>query len=251
MIEDDKILINYEINKNENLIFKVPANYFEELSTLILLKIRSKNNCYSVPENYFSNLSDSVLKKVYQKNQTSMLQIKNLSTNNVFSLPQNYFTDLSSSVLQKMNKLNVNEELEQIAPILLSINKQNIYKISENYFSEQIEKKPKVKLLSIKRTSWFKYASAAAIISIFCSIIIIKSSKNNDIVVLHNKALNTDVNSNINKLSDEDLNHHLEAEKSTVFTTEKHLDIPFTNNIEAEMQYITDDEIENYFNSKS
>jgi hypothetical protein len=78
-------------------IFKVPENYFENLSEIIEFRIQSKvddlpkQNIFKVPENYFENLSEII-------EQRTQSDVENLPKENIFQVPENYFDDLASKI---------------------------------------------------------------------------------------------------------------------------------------------------------
>ncbi|MDZ7897068.1 MAG: hypothetical protein U5N85_03435 [Arcicella sp.] len=81
-------------------IFRVPENYFEELSAKIEFRTQSKleslpkENIFHVPENYFENLSEIIT-------QRTQSEVENLPKENIFQVPDNYFTDLESKILAR------------------------------------------------------------------------------------------------------------------------------------------------------
>lgn len=101
------------VNKMERL-YQVPLSYFEGLADEIMAKIRlgafSANTGYQVPEGYFSGLADKIMSRIHAEGRTT-------------SGRQNEFSDPA-----------VSGELEQVAPLLLQIGNQNVYKVPEGYF---------------------------------------------------------------------------------------------------------------------
>lgn len=95
---------------------------------------------YQVPDQYFDQLTDSILKKI----KSGELPNYTFTQKNPYTVPSTYFSDLPEIVLQKVKSTNstqtVFDEMENISPLLNTINKNNVYTIPENYFA-QIEKR--------------------------------------------------------------------------------------------------------------
>lgn len=216
MINDFKILNN--INKQN--CYTAPENYFTNLATLILLKIKSKQPVYTKPENYFENNVTKILVKVKAEND-----------------------------------LTVNEELQKIAPLLNKINKQNIYAVPNQYFENTNHSTTKV--VKYTATNWHKYAVAAVVILTlgfgYFSLNNNANKINSEIAQLHQKAVNTNIGKEIVDLPDTELNGIVEPIKNNDETTaEEEMTItnfPFNDKIENEVKLLSDDEIESYFNS--
>ncbi|MBK0381874.1 hypothetical protein I5M32_02790 [Pedobacter sp. SD-b] len=75
--------------------FKVPENYFDDLSNKIIGEIKisalSKINTFITPHNYFDDLSNQII------NQINLEKIKNNSTD--FAVPDGYFEDAKLKIL--------------------------------------------------------------------------------------------------------------------------------------------------------
>ncbi len=108
-------------------------NILQELQAIsVSVAAISNRNVYSVPRDYFDALVGEVLAHV----QTSSPV---LST--PFTVPEGYFNNLAFAVMQKIKATEVDipfspifEELEQLAPLINTIAKQETYKIPAGYF---------------------------------------------------------------------------------------------------------------------
>lgn len=130
------------------------------------------NNPYTVPMGYFENFSDTLIEVVRQKGIRS--------SNNPYSISADYFDGLASNILAKIKTIEaeknneVFEELENVAPLLNTISKENVLYLPENYFNtlkvnSAATKEVKVaKVVSIGSNArkWFTYAAAASVLFI-------------------------------------------------------------------------------------
>lgn len=102
-------------------VFKVPNNYFEDLtedviayknSILAIENLESsvtldeafQINKYAVPQNYFDNLSQNILNKINLESKAEVSKELAAHLNEtVFTVPQNYFNNLSQNIFKKIN----------------------------------------------------------------------------------------------------------------------------------------------------
>lgn len=128
-----------------------------------------KQHFYAVPESYFSNLSNEILAFVKQDEFFSNAK------HNPYIAPNGYFTDLHEKIAQKTIEQfqpsnEVFQELNEIAPLLYTLNKNNVYELPSDYFAKEIL--PKSNNVSAKIVSfsnarkWINYAVAAVIMGI-------------------------------------------------------------------------------------
>jgi hypothetical protein len=81
-------------------IFKVPENYFEDLSSKIEQSTQSvvenlpKENIFKVPESYFEGLSNTI------EFRTQSV-VENLPKENIFKVPESYFEELEENILSR------------------------------------------------------------------------------------------------------------------------------------------------------
>lgn len=122
MISLDKIA---QIN-----VFKVPQNYFEQLTASILkqaLNESQSNNIqktktpFSMPDGYFEGLSAKIMGRIEQIEKKN-IDLESLERVNVFRVPENYFQEL---------EININIE---------RFGKTNVFKTPEGYFETLSEK---------------------------------------------------------------------------------------------------------------
>ena len=133
------------------LPYTLPINYFNT-NTLKLIKpiLRSTQ---AIPKNYFEALPQIIIARI---------------NNAENSVPKNYFENFSSSLMQKIKASENIDDLNNVAPTLAQIGKQNIYQVPNNYFNQtKFIPKPKGTLLTITK-KWLKPMVAAMVI-ISCS----------------------------------------------------------------------------------
>lgn len=150
-------------------------NYHEIISELKLispmLADTVRKNTYSIPEGYFNQLPAIILERIAQEES-----VLHLPKNQPFAVPEGFFNQFSDQVIGriKQQENEVYQELEQIAPLLNKISKQNIYTVPQGYFSKSLvpdlvsiqQEKPKVIPMLKPVHSFRKYAMAAALTGI-------------------------------------------------------------------------------------
>lgn len=161
MISLDKI---DKVNRATNSLFKVPQNYFENLTASILNKttestisLHSKiQKPFSTPNSYFEGLSATIMGRIAQIEKKN-IDLESLERVNVFNVPESYFQAL---------ELNTNIE---------RFEKNNIFKVPIGYF-ESLSNKilssiPPKSAKTIKVNWWktptIKWSAAASVVLMF------------------------------------------------------------------------------------
>ncbi|MGN6618269.1 MAG: hypothetical protein ACTHJ5_13930 [Ilyomonas sp.] len=212
-------------------------------------------NVYTAPAGYFESLSEEVLVKV----QTNVnLPVTSLPLSQP---PVDYFNDLASNILLKI-KAGVAEhekvvsELEEVAPLLNTINKRNVYSIPDDYFGSLHFFAPapaetqsaKVVSFSQRRFSWLKYAVAAVTAGIVVAGAYLFIGDRNGNSMVANAASN--ITQKISTLSDKEITDYLNnetAEADIVPVNYKMFNS--TADIEGFLQNISTEEIKSYLGS--
>ena len=120
MITLDKI---DKVNRATDSIFKVPQNYFENLTLSILNKTTESTiilqtkiqKPFSIPDSYFEGLSATIMGRI-AKIEKKNIDLESLERVNVFNVPESYF-----------KALEINTKIERIG-------KNNIFKVPKDYF---------------------------------------------------------------------------------------------------------------------
>src|SRR4051794_6136670 len=123
-----------------------------------------KQNLYFVPEDYFNSLAESIFVHI---------RLAPLKSYNPFSVPEEYFENFADSVLTKIHdsrvKTEVYEELSEVAPLLNSIDKTNIFSVPNNYFQklpgliQPKKKQSKFVFFSSTSHNWVTYAASSSL----------------------------------------------------------------------------------------
>lgn len=128
----------------------------------------SREMPFSVPEGYFEMMPLKMLSKLAIPSKTPMV-------------PEGYFESLADIMLSKVKNLEVQEELDTVAPLLNNISKKMPFSIPEGYFEQLnppidqwavpvINETPQVVPLRLKKRNpfaWAAAASVAALIGVF------------------------------------------------------------------------------------
>jgi hypothetical protein len=184
-------------------------NILQEISPAVanLTKI----NVYSVQSDYFYNLASEIL------DQIKLNEFLEEARNNSFIAPNGYFTNLSEEILKsvknsKPNEVELNDELNTVAPLLSSIQKSNLYSVPESYFTDNIINlipKKEGKLIQFTKVrKWISYAAAAVIIGVLGTGVIQYMKVTQPAIVIENEVANT---------SDEEISNYLNNQPHTDF----------------------------------
>lgn len=127
----------------------------------------SNNMLNEMPEGYFNTLSEKIMDKIWE------IPVNIPYTNLPFTIPENYFETLPQIILGKIHAENTDtekDELMEIAPILSSISKKNVYDVDADYFEKSannfIPKKEKNSAKIISMPHWAQYLVAASVFAI-------------------------------------------------------------------------------------
>jgi len=183
---------------SKNNLPEVPESYFENLSDIILNKVKQQaanpdeelkdlspafyginKNIFEAPAGYFEGLSDAILNKVKYQLINTEAELNSLSSTlysikdkNVFEIPEGYFEDLPDTILSniKQQAANAEEEIKVLSPVLYGIKNKNVFEVPAGYFNtteasmlSKVKPQPAKVVVMHKRTSFFKYASAAMV----------------------------------------------------------------------------------------
>jgi hypothetical protein len=246
------------LNADNKNYLSVPDNYFNDLASDILTHIFIKSlpteNPFAVPPLYFENLSDIILDKIrVKKIRSSSIEEKNL-----YTVPDGYFNSLAENVLNKIKSLSnpVQQELEEISPLLSKIPKTNVYSVPDTYFEQSlslidvVNSKPQAKVISFgsKARKWINYAAAACIATILFGggYLYLEKNKIQSAAPLGE----TNVQQQISQLSDDEIANYLEETNNTgIYTNNGDEDYqPQNLNIQTMLQNVSDEEIQQYLN---
>lgn len=172
-------------------VFKVPDNYFDELTLSIKLRIEideesnfslAKTQSFSTPKGYFEGLSSKILSRIEQI-EAKGIDLESLERANIFKIPNAYFENLDERIqanvwiesLEKKNVFQVPDNYFQNLELSTGIerfDKVNIFKAPQGYFetlTERILSKTSTnKEAKVIKVNWFstkiRWSAAASII---------------------------------------------------------------------------------------
>lgn len=159
MISLDKI---DKANRATDRIFKVPENYFENLTESILKQTSEsvttslgskKQMPFSMPAGYFEGLSSKIMSRIEQI-ETKNIDIESLERVNIFKVPEDYF-----------HELETNTNIERFG-------KSNVFKVPDGYFESLSEKtllnivSKEVKTIKVNwwKTPQVRWSAAASVV---------------------------------------------------------------------------------------
>lgn len=252
---------------NENY-FSVPDGYFNDLPPAITANVFVRSlpvsNPYTVPEGYFENLPSVILDKV---NFTTAAE--NIETKNVFAVPEGYFNNFADGVLKKIRSAQQNpvqQELEEISPLLSSVPKVNVFTVPDNYFEQldplsEVEgeiKPAKVVSLGSRTRRWINYAAAACISAVLFGggYIYFSKEKVSEAAISDSSiaALSKiNVQEAISGLSDSEIENYLSENGNMAVFTNVGMDEGQQQTIDIQhlMKNISDEEIQEYLKDEN
>jgi len=232
----------------ENMYF-LPDEFFTDFSGNITRQIWlnsvPKKNPYHFPKDYFENLPDIILDKVV---------LNERAAGTLLHVPDGYFNNLAESILGKIKAKNdnVQQELEELAPLLSQLSKTNVYTVPAGYFEtlapQTVTEKAPAKVISIGRKTrrWLNYAAAACIAALMFGGGYYYLNENK---TPHSNSSNGNIYANINveqaisQLSDSVINNYLQNDNTDI-------SVPQNDNqdidVKSLIQNMSDEEINNY-----
>ncbi len=247
---------------DNNNYYSVPEDYFTNLSSSVMANIFVRSlpsaNPYTVSETYFTDLPKIILEKI----DTGFFQ-HNVSRENVYSVPNGYFNSLAEKVLQKIKNQGseVQQELEELSPLLSKVSKENVYTLPRDYFKQlnplganiqQQQPAGKVVSLGNKTRRWLNYAAAACISLVLLGdgYFFISGNKNKIESTPVATASKTDIQKELEELSDSEIEAYLNENGSMAVFTNVGMDDDQHQNIDIQtlIDNIPDEEIQQYLN---
>lgn len=223
-------------------------------------------NVYTVPEMYFTTLPGQIMSHIYL-NQT--LQAPQQTP---YQVPVNYFETLSSRILSQVHlqagasqhtvagNNEVYQELQQLAPLLNTISRHNVFSVPEGYFNTlqapiSVIEQPiaKVVPLSGRIHKWVSYSTAAALAAIMVTAAFMFTDNNRtDKTAAGNyyKNINAvDVKKEVSVLSEDEIVSYLSTHPSSTDVSTS------ANSVTPDIQHIVNDiseeEIRQYLKENS
>ncbi len=222
-----------------------------------------KVNVFAVPEGYFASLSADILASLKEEDNSL---INSFSTQKAAQVPPGYFDTLADTVLAKI-KAQQNEtaaeELRILSPMLYSIQNENVFEVPAGYFASLADtlvdkvrpQQTKVVEMYRRRTSFMKYAVAAAFTGIMLLGVVKYTGHSSEVVaqVLPEYVTNGlkphNVDAELSKVSDADIIKYLQSNGSDVNAALVANSVD-ENDLPSQDDYLTDDKaLDKYLNS--
>lgn len=157
-------------------------NILQELNELnSSLANAATANVFTVPVGYFENLSVMMLNRIKAMEATTAAEelaylspvLSGLSKEMPFTLPSGYFEGLEKNILNTVAESNdymtAKEEIESISPLLGGLNRQMPFTVPVGYFENLVPAHTEnagAKIVSFTHRKWFRYAAAAVMTGI-------------------------------------------------------------------------------------
>lgn len=215
-------------------VYSVPGGYFENLSSLVLAKIRAINT-----------------DNVWEETEALSPLVNDISREMPYSIPDNYFDKAEHTRLlfqkQDVENVSVSEELEVLSPLLNRLKRQTTYQAPEGYFNKKIRvpfSRNKASVFKI-HSPLYRIATAA----IFIGLLVLTGLfifKNGVDPVKNPQAW---VEKNVKKVSTEKIDEivSLASDDEILKTTEAN-DIQKTEEIKELMKDVSENEIQLFLN---
>lgn len=236
-------------------------NILQELQELkSILADTSFQNPYQAPAGYFDGLADEILNRVKALEASSASDelatlsplLSSISKKMPHSVPAGYFDELGKKLEQTIStgtEETAQEELESLSPLLNGLKKKSTYTVPEGYFENlqpAIDKEnvvEKVKVVSIARQKWFRYAAAALVIGFVATIGFFALNKNEKLDP-ENKSFAW-VKKNLKKVSTDEINKFVELANEETTDVAKNDGKDEINNL---LNDVSDKEIQEFLN---
>jgi hypothetical protein len=220
-----------------------------------------KGNTYTVPSGYFDQFATSVLAVIQA--EYAGFGVKTTP----FGVPKGYFDDFAANVISKIKRqeLSVEEELNELAPLLNTISKKPVYTIPVGYFESLGNTIPSkvatqhTKVVSMgKPRRILQYAVAACTAGILMVGAYMYThqtagpGKTNtaSAVIPYDSAVKMNVNEELASVNEQEIDQYLKQSptiSSTVVTPVSADDV----DVEQFIQSASDEEIKDYLNQSA
>lgn len=172
-----------------------------------------KGNPYRLPDGYFDALPEEILAKA------KMESLLNGAKSIVYTAPNGYFNHLAEDILKKAKSGNSSPnmawlELENIAPLLNTISRENVYSLPTNYFEGldiAVPVQQKAKIIGFSK--WRKLINYAAA-AVFVGVLGVGGIK-----YMQSSSSSKSFNALLEKASDDELKQELDAHASATYSS--------------------------------
>ena len=200
---------------------------------------------YTVPDGYFTALPEMVLEKLRIE---AMLTA---ASGNTYGVPAGYFDALPGNTLAKIksSSSDTREELAEIAPLLNTISRREVYAVPAGYFentdftASAQAAKPQAKLVVMRKANkWMQYVAAAMMAGVLVTGAFLYTDNGSTNGTQYEPV---DLSLELNKVNAEELvtylNNPEHAAGATVLASEATL-----TDVRTHIQKLSDEELNNY-----
>lgn len=203
---------------------------------------------YTVPEGYFASFPAVMAEKIRLEEMLAK------AATPVYEVPDGYFTALPGEILSRIQtNHDVHAELDEVAPLLNTIDKETPYQVPESYFAQADfarlarYQQPEAKVVSLQLArKWMQYVAAALVTGVLVTGAFLYTDNPANIEDSAYKTV--DLSSELNKVSETELANYLDnpehaavANTVTVLTSEEIL-----TDVKNNLQQVSDEELKQY-----
>lgn len=208
----------------------------------------SQAQLYTVPEGYFASFPAVMMEKIRLEEMLAQ------ATAPVYEVPDDYFASLPGEILSRIQTNHtIREELDEVAPLLNTIDKETPYQVPATYFAQADfarlarYQQPQARVVSLRLArKWMQYAAAALVTGVLVTGAFLYTDNPANIEESAYKAV--DLSSELNKLSETELANYLDnpehaavANTVTVLTSDEIL-----TDVKKNLQQVSDEELKQY-----
>lgn len=213
-----------------------------------LVAVTSPVKLYAVPEGYFASFPAVMAEKIRVEEILARAAVP------VYEVPDGYFTALPGEVLSRIQTHHsVREELDEVAPLLNTIDKETPYQVPATYFAQADfarlarYQQSQAKVVSFRLARrWMQYAAAALVTGVLVTGAFLYTDNPANIEESAYKTL--DLSSELNKVSETELVNYLNnsehAAVANTVTTMASEEIPV--DVKNNLQQLSDEELKQY-----
>ena len=157
------------------------GNMNQENQEEVILSFGKTELPYATPQGYFDTFAEDML---------SLVRIEAYPKQSMFSVPDGYFNSFADTVLQKIKNeasqkpSEILEELKDIAPLLTTISRENVYTVPVGYFEQLTVNTNGAKVVSInknsKKNTWKGLAVAASLLVAVLTLGLVVNNNDSD-----------------------------------------------------------------------
>jgi len=213
-----------------------------------LIAAISQAKLYTVPEGYFASFPSVLTEKIRVEEMLAQ------ATAPVYEVPDGYFASLPGEILSRIHtNHSVREELDEVAPLLNTIDKETPYQVPATYFAQADfarlarYQQPQARIVSLRLArKWVQYAAAALVTGVLVTGAFLYTDNPANIEETTHKTV--DLSSELNKVSETELANYLDnpehaavANTVTTLTSEEIL-----ADVKNNLQQVSDEELKQY-----